>query len=80
MLQILGIVAIIAMVATLFSRPSSTVAVVLAAGVVVAAIIVSWNDVEQTRAQREAVNSALQRQSTSAVLPIPPPTATHAGS
>ena len=81
MLEILGIAVVVALVITLFVRPSTTVAVILAIGVVGAAIAVSWNDVEQTRVERAATNAALERQSTSAAVTAPTAApATHAGS
>ncbi|HWB50716.1 MAG TPA: hypothetical protein VG651_16530 [Stellaceae bacterium] len=81
MLEVLGIALVVALVITLFIRPSATVAVILALGVVGAAIAVSWNDVEQTKAQRAAVNAALERQSAStAAVTVPTPAPTHAGS
>jgi hypothetical protein len=81
MLEILGIALVVILLVTLFVRPSATVAIILALGVVGAAIAVSWDDVEQTRAQRDATNAALERQSNSAAVtaPSPAPT-THAGS
>ena len=81
MLEILGIAVVVALVVTLFVRPSTAVAVILAVGVVGAAVAVSWNDVEQTRAQRDATNAALERQSTSAAVTAQSAApATHAGS
>ena len=81
MLEILGIAVVAALVMTLFVRPSTTVAVILALGVVGAAVAASWNDVEQTRAPRAATNAALERQSTSATVTAPSAApATHAGS
>jgi hypothetical protein len=81
MLEILGIAVVVALVMTLFVRPSTTVAIVLALGVVGAAIAVSWNDVDQTKAQRAATNAALERQNTSAAVTTPTAApATHAGS
>ncbi|HWD58623.1 MAG TPA: hypothetical protein VG308_10115 [Stellaceae bacterium] len=80
MLQILGILAVVAVVVILFVRPSSVIAVVLAVVVVGAAIAVSWNDVEQTRARRAAdtqsqqLNAAAQPNVTA-----PPPTPAHSG-
>jgi hypothetical protein len=81
MLEILGIALVVALVVTLVVRPSAMVAMVLALAVVGAAVAVSWNDVEQTRAQRDAVNAALERQNTSAAVTAPTAApATHAGS
>ena len=81
MLEILGIALVVALVMTLFVRPSTTVAIILALGVVGAAVAVSWNDVEQTRAERAATNAALERQNTSAAVTAPTAApATHAGS
>jgi len=80
LLQILGIVAIIALVATLLIRPASIVAMVLAVGVVGAAIVVSWNDVEQVRQQR-AANAAFQQENAAAsAVTVPASNPTHAGS
>ena len=81
MLEVLGIALVVALVATLLVRPSASVAIILALGVVGAAIAVSWNDVEQTRAERAATNAALERQATSAAVTAPTAApATHAGS
>ena len=77
--QILGILALIAVVVTLFVRPSGILAVVLAVGVVVAAIVVSWNDVEQYRQQR-AANAAFQQENSAAAVTVPPPNPTRSGS
>lgn len=65
LLQILGIILVLALVFTLFVRPGATLALVLAVGVVAAAIVVSWNDIEQTRAQH-AASAALQQQNAAA--------------
>jgi predicted cation transporter len=78
MLEVIGIAVVAALVITLFVRPSAVVAIVLAVGVVAAAIVVSWHDIEQTRAQ-SAVDTALARQNTAAVT-TPAPQPTHAGS
>jgi hypothetical protein len=81
MLEVLGIAMAVALVMTLFVRPSTTVAIVLALGVVGTAIAVSWNDVDQTKAQRAATNAALERQNTSAAVTTSSAApATHAGS
>jgi hypothetical protein len=76
MLQVLGILAVVAVVFTLFIRPASIIAVVLAVGVVGAAIVVSWHDVEQVRAQR-AANASFQQENAaaSAAVTVPPNTA-----
>jgi uncharacterized membrane protein (GlpM family) len=79
--QILGILAIIALVVTMFVRPSGIVPVALAFAVVVAAIVVSWRDVEQYR-DRRAATAAFQQENASAstAVTVPPPNAPHAGS
>lgn len=80
LLQTLGVVLVVALVFTLFIRPGATLAILLAVGVVVAGIVVSWNDVAQFRAQH-AANAAAQQRS-AAVQPnvvVPPPTRTHSG-
>jgi hypothetical protein len=80
MLQIIGVLAIIALVVILFIRPASIVAVVLAVGVVGAAIVVSWNDVERVRAQRASDSSLVQRNAaTQPAVRVPPPTPPHSG-
>jgi len=81
LLQILGVVLVLALVFTLFIRPGATIAIVLALGVVGAAVVVSWDDVQQARAQR-AANVALQQQGATAQpnVTVPPPTPTHSGS
>jgi hypothetical protein len=50
--QIAGIVTVIILVAIMLTRPSSILPVVLAVGVVIAAVIVTWNQVEAYRAQK----------------------------
>ena len=80
LLQTLGIILLVALVLTLFIRPGTTLAVMLAVGVVAAAIIVNWNDVQRTRAQR-GENAAFQQEQ-AAVQPnvtVPAPTAAHSG-
>jgi hypothetical protein len=80
LLQILGVLAVVALVITLFVRPGAVLAMVLAVGVVGAAIAVSWNDIEQSRAQR-AANAAFQQENAPASsVTIPYSNDTHAGS
>lgn len=81
LLQTLGIVLVLALVLTLFIRPGATVAVLLALGVVGASVFVSWDDVQQARAQR-AANVALQQQGAKVQpnVTVPPPAPTHSGS
>ncbi|HVH78228.1 MAG TPA: hypothetical protein VM782_02460 [Stellaceae bacterium] len=81
LLETLGILLVVALVVTLFIRPGATVALLLAAGVIIAGIVVSWNDIERTRAQR-AANAAFQQQnaSTSAAVSVPPSTSQRSGS
>lgn len=80
MLEVLGVLAVLALVFTLFLRPGATVAIILAIGVVGAAIVVSWNDIEQTKVQRAANRAFEPEQAT--VQPnvtVPPPTPAHSG-
>jgi hypothetical protein len=79
MLEILGIVAVIALVMTLFVRPSGIVPVVLAIGVVGAAIFVTWNQIETYRAQKAANSEIIQPQASAGVT-VPPPSFPRAGS
>jgi len=60
-------VAIIILVATLFARPASILAMVLAVGVVVAAVIVTWQQVETYRAQKAANAAIIQPQASTGV-------------
>lgn len=82
LLQILGVVLVLALVFTLFVRPGATLAVILAVGVVGAAIVVSWNDIQQTRAQQAARAAFVQQSASALVQPnvtVPPPTPAHSG-
>jgi hypothetical protein len=81
LVQILGILAVIGLVTILFLRPGGILPVVLAVAVVVAAIVVSWRDVEQYHVQK-AATAAFQQEnaSTSAAVTVPPPNPTRSGS
>jgi hypothetical protein len=79
LLQVLGILAVIAIVLILFLRPGSMFAAVLAVAVVVAAIIVSWRDVEQYRHHR-AVAEASQQAIAAATAAATAANAPHTGS
>jgi hypothetical protein len=80
LLQVLGAILVLAFVFTLFIRPGAILAIVLAVGVVAMGVVVSWNDVEQTRAQH-AANAAPQQQPSAAAQPnVPPPRPAHSGS
>jgi hypothetical protein len=78
-LQVLGILVVIAIVVTFLLRPSGVFPIVLAIGVVAAGIFVSWNDIEQIRAQR-AAQAAFQQQNPPANPTITPPAPAKAGS
>ncbi|HTZ35968.1 MAG TPA: hypothetical protein VMB84_08080 [Stellaceae bacterium] len=71
-LQVLGVLVVVGLVITLLVRPGSFVALLLAVGVVIAAVVVSWHDVEQYRAQR-AANAAIQQQNAAAAASAPAP-------
>lgn len=71
LLQVLGAILVLALVFTLFIRPGAVLAIVLAVGVVVMGVVVSWNDVEKTRAQH--ANAANQQ--SASVQPSAPPSA-----
>jgi len=74
LLQILGAALVVALVFTLFIRPGATLAILLAFGVVVAAVMVSWNDVEQVRTQHAAQAASRQQDVTAlANTPMPAP-------
>jgi xanthosine utilization system XapX-like protein len=80
LLQMLGAGLVLALVFTLFLRPGAILAILLAVGVVVAAVVVSWNDVEQVHAER-AARAAFQQETANASpnVTVPPPTPTHSG-
>jgi hypothetical protein len=73
--QIAGIVAVVILVAIMLSRPSSIVPVVLAVGVVIAAIIVTWNQVETYRAQK----GLPQAETAAGISTAPPPGSPRSG-
>jgi hypothetical protein len=72
LLQVLGAALVVALVFTLFIRPGATLAILLAAGVVVMAVGVSWNDVEQVRTQRAAQAVSQQQNLTAQANPAGP--------
>lgn len=69
--QIAGIVAVLILVAVVLARPASILAVVLAFGVVIAAIVVTWQQVETYRAQKAANAAVVQPQASTGVT-VPP--------
>jgi hypothetical protein len=79
-LQVLGILAVIGIVAVLLLRPASMLVAVLAVGVVVAAIVVSWQDIEQSRYQRAVAETAQQATAASTAAAAAAVTAAHTGS
>jgi hypothetical protein len=79
LLQILGILAVIVLVAMVLLRPAGMIVAVLAVGVVVAAVIVNWHDVEQYRHQRSLVESS-QQAIASATIAAAAANAPHPGS
>ena len=78
-LQVLGILLVLVIFTTFLLRPSGVFPIVLAVGVVAAAIFVSWNDIEQSRAER-AAQAASQQENASVGVTVPSPSATHSGS
>lgn len=81
MLEILGVLAVVALVFTLVLRPGATVAIILAVGVVGAAVAVNWNDIKQTRAQQVANAAAVPPPNAAAQANVtaPPPAPAHSG-
>ncbi|MBV8776319.1 MAG: hypothetical protein JO032_02500 [Alphaproteobacteria bacterium] len=59
-LQIIGILAVIAIFVIVFVRPAGVLFAILAAAVVIAAIAVSWRDVEDYRHQRQETVTSQQ--------------------
>jgi predicted membrane protein len=77
--QVVGIVAVLVLVAVVLARPASILAVVLAFGIVVAAIVVTWQQVETYRAQKAANAANTQLQASTGVT-VPPPNIPRSGS
>lgn len=72
-LQALGILAVIVVFATFLLRPAGVLPIVLAIGLVVAAVIVSARDVDRYWQQREqAARIALQNRQAPADVPASP--------
>jgi hypothetical protein len=67
LLQLLGFVAVVALLVTILLRPGGVLLAVLAVGFVIAGIVVSWRDVAQHRAQK----TVTQQQRTASVLARP---------
>jgi predicted membrane protein len=76
--QVVGIVVVILLVATLLARPAGILAMVLAVGVVVVAIVVTWNQVETYRTQK-AANAAAALPQASVGVTVPPPNPARSG-
>jgi hypothetical protein len=80
LLQILGAALVVALVFTLFIRPGAILAILLAVGVVVMAVVVSWNDVEQVRMQNAAQAAPQPPDVTAqANTAVPAPAPAHSG-
>jgi predicted membrane protein len=79
LLQVIGILAVIALVATMLTRPAGVLAMVLAAGVVVAAIVVTWNQVETYQTLKAANSAAIQPQAAAGATMPPAPSPAPAG-
>ena len=81
LVELLGIASAVCLLVALWTRPVGLFAVVFAFAVVGAAILVSWNDIEQVRAQR-AQSSAFQTEqaNTSPALTVPSSRNVRAGS
>jgi hypothetical protein len=79
LVELLGIAAAVCLLVALWARPVGLFAVVFAFAIVGAAILVSWNDIEQVRAQR-AASTTFQQQNASAAVTVPAPNYPRAGS
>jgi hypothetical protein len=78
--QLFGILLVVSVGVAVLMRPAGVLAVVLAVGVVGAAIVVSWNDVEQYRQQRAAEAAFKQENASASAVTVPPPNPAHSGS
>jgi len=76
--QVAGILTVIILFATVLARPDGVLVMVLAVGVVVAAIVVTWEQVEAYRMQRAAGVGVVPPQAMAGVT-VPPPNAAHSG-
>jgi hypothetical protein len=81
LVELLGIASVVCLMVALWARPVGLFAVVFAFAIVGAAILISWNDIEQARAQR-AQSSAFQTEqaNTSSALTVPSSRNVRAGS
>jgi hypothetical protein len=81
LVELLGIASAVCLLVALWARPVGLFAVVFAFAIVGAAILVSWNDIEQVRAQR-AQSSAFQTEqaNSSSAVTVPAPNYPRAGS
>jgi hypothetical protein len=81
LVEIVGIAAAISLLVALWTRPAGLFAVVVAFVIVGAAILVSWHDVLQFRAQRDA-RAAFQQElaKASPAVSVPPSGTVRAGS
>ena len=77
LVQVLCILAVVVLFGAVLVRPGGIVPVVLAVGVVVAAIFVTWSQVESYRAQRTL---GVPQPQASAGVTVPPPSFPRAGS
>jgi hypothetical protein len=81
LVELLGIASAVCLLVALWARPVGLFAVVFAFAIVGAAVLVSWNDIQQVRAQR-ATSSAFQTEqaNTSPALTVPSSRDVRAGS
>ena len=79
LVELLAIASVVCLLVALWTRPVGLFAVVFALAVVGTAVLVSWNDVQQARAER-AASAAFQQQGRSAAVTVPAPNYPRAGS
>ena len=81
LVELLGIASAVCLLVALLARPVGLFAVIFAFAIVGAAVLISWNDVQQTRAQ-QAASSAFQTReaNTSPAVSVPAPNYPRAGS
>ena len=81
LIEVLGIASAVCLLVALWARPVGLLAVFFAFAVVGAAILVSWHDIQQVRAQRAQSNAFQSEQAnTSPALTVPSSRNERAGS
>jgi hypothetical protein len=79
LLQILVTLVVVGLVITMFVRPSGIFPIVMAVGIVLVAIVVTWSQIDAFRAQK-ASDAAVARPEAQAGVTVPAPPPARSGS